>query len=809
MKKAYRYILRGIIILLSVFVLLWGILWCYVHFNKEGLISKIRSQVSKQIHGKVDIGDIDVHMVSSFPNISVKLHNVVIRDSMWDQHHRDFFKAEYLNARIRFFSIFSGKPVIGKVVVENATLNLYTDSLGRSNAVGAQGDVDEKKKTVHIPDLLFRNTRFIMEYPARNKLHDIFARELECNAVQAGGLLSLKVYINATVNGLGFNMEKGSYIKGKKIEGDFKVRLVDRKQLELDHVKLKVNGHPYIFNGAFHIGQPQPHFELDITAHKVPYKEIVGIFTQTAQPKLDKFDISEPVAIHALISGPMAYKSFPRVKVDLSLKRAKIQSPAGDFTECSFDGLFMNYVDSTIMPSDDNSKLQFRNLKATWQGLPLTSKMTEIYNIRLPILSCDLQSHFNLPDLNAIAGSNSIRFDKGTGALDVVYKGSIAKNDTLQVPTEVKGSVKINDATIVYQPRNLSFTSCSGNISFRDKDLFIEQLKAQAGNTSLTMNGSILNLFTLINKEPEKLQVDWNISTPILNINDFMNFIGRRSAATGKASKARLVKVAEKVDQMLASGMAKLNISAGKMMYKKFVASNVSAAVSLLNGQLLVNSAKLVHAGGTLSFTGSLSDAAAPGNNTSTMKLNGKLENIDIPGIFYGFNNFNQDAITSSNMKGKINADVAITGNLNHRSELMMNDMVGIVDFDIKNAELNNFEPLQKVSEVIFKKRDFSNVRFAELKSRLDISGSSIYLNKMEISSNVLTMFVEGVYDTKKGTDMDIRVPLRNLKKIDQEAQPKNTGKVGSNIRLRAKTGDDGKLKVKLVLFGKKDKGDD
>jgi hypothetical protein len=72
-------------------------------------------------------------------------------------------------------------------------------------------------------------------------------------------------------------------------------------------------------------------------------------------------------------------------------------------------------------------------------------------------------------------------------------------------------------------------------------------------------------------------------------------------------------------------------------------------------------------------------------------------------------------------------------------------------------------------------------------------------------------MFVEGVYDTKSGTNMSIQLPVRNLFKNNSETDLTEAGKRGHgiSIRLRAQSGDDGKLKVSWDPFKKalKDKG--
>ena len=150
-------------------------------------------------------------------------------------------------------------------------------------------------------------------------------------------------------------------------------------------------------------------------------------------------------------------------------------------------------------------------------------------------------------------------------------------------------------------------------------------------------------------------------------------------------------------------------------------------------------------------------------------------------------------------MKGRMSAQISMTGIITDKATVAENSMKGTVAFSIKEGELINFEPAVKIAATAFKKRDFSKIQFGELKNKLSINGSAIQMNRMEIRSNVVVLFAEGVYDTKKGTDMTIQVPLSNLSKAENDII--NTGKVGLNVRLRAKTGDDGKLAVSWDPF--------
>lgn len=130
----------------------------------------------------------------------------------------------------------------------------------------------------------------------------------------------------------------------------------------------------------------------------------------------------------------------------------------------------------------------------------------------------------------------------------------------------------------------------------------------------------------------------------------------------------------------------------------------------------------------------------------------------------------------------------------------------GQIDFNLQQGRLVHFEPLQKISQTVFKNRNFSDIRFADLHDLFIVNGNSITLNRMEIRSTLITMFVEGEYHMKKGADLSIQVPLSNLKNKADDHLPENLGihsRTGPSARLRAKNGDDGKLKITWDPFKK------
>ena len=137
---------------------------------------------------------------------------------------------------------------------------------------------------------------------------------------------------------------------------------------------------------------------------------------------------------------------------------------------------------------------------------------------------------------------------------------------------------------------------------------------------------------------------------------------------------------------------------------------------------------------------------------------------MNVSKIFYAFNNFGLKSPTDKNIGGSLTADVTMQGGFTTKAQLIPGELKGFVKFNLQNGQLINFEPVQKIQETVFKSRNFSDIQFADLHDLLEINGDNIIINRMEIHSTVLTMFVEGIYNTKTGPDLSIQVPLSNLK---------------------------------------------
>lgn len=817
MKNKYlRLTLKGITILLSIGVILYIIVFAYVTANKQKIIKQVTVEISKKLNGNVTIGNVELSFLRHFPSVSVALHNVLITDTMYAKHHHPFFKGDDVFINVGVINLIQKKSFISGFRIDRGIFFIYTDTSGYTNKYlfsprkDSVVGTDNNNKKNELKNIVLNNVRLTEEDDQKRKLFDIQVNNLDMDLEDKDSTVFLfSAKADMLVHSLAFNTLRGSFLKEKTFKGKFDLKFDKKiKQIQLDDAAIDLGGHPFKITARFDMAGDNRQFSLKVNTKAIHYNEAKSLLTHKIDSALSIGDVEKPLDLNASLVGPLK-GGDPLIVVNFSTKNSHLKTPFLEFDNATFTGLFTNEVVAGQPRQDPNSKIVLNNFSAFWQDLPVTSNKIEVVNLITPLVNADLQTHFALTKLNDILGSNALQLTSGEGGANITYKGPIKRNNNTN--SFVNGFVNFKNATVLYRPRDVELKSMNGRILFKNSNVFVENLQGIVLGNKIVMNGKALNLLTLIDSEPNKVNVEWNIYSPSLNLNAFTFLLkARKKVVADPNAKRKLIKMSSKVDQVLDQGIVVVNVKANHISYKKFEGSNAAINITLLQDRYLINNVSMDHAGGRMVIKGSL---IAQNENTHSAKIDASFENVDVSKTFAAFGNFGQDGITDKSLAGKLTAKIDAALNINNEGNADPQSIVSNVDFSLKNGELNNYEPIKKVQKFIFKNRDFENIRFAELKDRLEVKNGVVKINRMEIQSSVMTMFIEGVFSPKSVTDISIQVPLSNLKKREADFNPENIGtetKVGRSIYLRGRPGPDGNIKFKLDLFNKfkKDKED-
>jgi hypothetical protein len=809
LKKTLSVILRVLKIIFFVLVGCYIIVFGYVSLNKKKIIKQVATEISSKINGNVSIGNIELSFFSHFPKVALLLNDVSVTDTLFPQHHHVFFAAKKVYINLSIPKLVRRLPPVSGLIVENGSVYLYTDSTGYTNQYLTHPKRDAAKSTTNsgsdnaLKSIELEDMRIILDDRQRNKLYDFTVDKIRTNIEDGADEVMVDVNAAIGIKSLAFNLGRGSFLKDKTFRGGFEIRY-DKKlgQLQFDSINVKLQGIPVNLSGRFDLQGAAPQFALRIHVRNAEYEGIKSLLPTRIATSLSMIKLSTQLDADATISGPLK-GGEPLVLINWLVNKADMPTPFMDFTEASFSGYYKNEVTPGFVRNDSNSVIVLSEFTAKWQNLPVSANRIEILNLDTPQLICDMHSSFQLSELNEVIATNSLKLTGGAANMRLTYKGPLVNNTS--VNSFINGNLDIKDGVILYEPRNVEMKAVNGSIVFSNSDVLVQNLQCNVLDNKIVMNGTAQNLLSLINTAPNKVEVNWNIYSPQLNLASFIYLLKTNTAHTGSApsSKNKFAKVSTQIDDLLEQSKINVNLKTDRVLYKKFQAQNLKASVALLPDRYVLNNVSMAIAGGTMSLGGQLLNGGAA-LHTASVKTT--FTNVDVQKIFYAFDNFGQDGITSQSLEGKLTAKANASFAMNDDGKLLPSSTTGNIDFSLKNGALNNYEPIKKIQDFIFKKRDFDNIRFAELKDHLDINKGEVTINRMEIQSSVLSLFMEGLFSQKGSTDISIQVPLSNLKKRKEDYDPENIGsdkKGGRSIFLRGRPGSDGNVNFKLDLFNK------
>jgi hypothetical protein len=664
-----------------------------------------------------------------------------------------------------------------------------------------------KNETLQFSKVSMQHVGLSIDEGHTHKYFGFRIHELDCNIQQKSKspVLIFDLNLDCQVQGMTFNQIKGPFLENKSLQGVFRILYnKDSQELDFDKILLAVDQQPFVFTGKFIFAKEGTPFLLSWDTKNLSFRKAASFLSANLQKTLEPYDIDDPIAI---LTGSMdnseTQYSTPLIHIWLNVENRNIKSPFIAVDHASFTATFSNEAVRFLGHEDSNTVIHFSSFQGDWENLHFHADSVVLSNLIHPRAKMNVRSDFKLNLVNSFLKENELTFNGGTGKIDFVYSGSLDKEyDSSRLLT---GNITLADADLHYAPRNFRFSPVSGVIRFTGKDMIIENLVLHSGSSDLTMNGKLKSIFYYFNHLNEKYTFDWSITSNRLNLDDFNNFLRPQTIAVAEEKKksAPDVTVSNFISQLTTSNY-NISLKANQVIYKKFLVDSLQAVIMLNENAVRFENVILKHGKGSMYLKGFMQNDTS----SNSFALETHLNNINVSSLFYGFDNFGFQSMTDKNIHGNLSANISMEGRLTPGAQLIKEGFKSSIQFNLKNGQLLNFPPFEQIHQKFLRKRNLSDVRFADLYDSVEVRGENIAINRMEIRSSVLTMFVNGVYNMKTGPDMSIQVPLSNLKanKDSVIVNKGNQRNQGISVRLRLRRSADGKLNVSWDPFDKANK---
>jgi uncharacterized protein involved in outer membrane biogenesis len=777
-----------------------GLAW-YVHTHKKEVLEQVTQILNDEINGTLTIGKMEPAFLQGFPQVSIRLENVIVRDSLYSQHKQTLLNAGKVQLAVNILALARGAILIKKVTIEDATINLFTGANGYSNTAafkkGKKTKGDEGGSFPELKRFSLKNVGVAIDNKTKFKLYKFKANEIDGKMNFTNQGWSADIELNTLVNSLAFNTKKGSFIKNQIVKGDLEIQFEEQSgDIKFKRNKLEIGKEDFYITARFATKNDPGAFAINIENDNIIWRDAANLLSPNITEKLIVYSLAEPISVKCDLIGNFNVSGDPLIQVSAEVKDNVLDTPGGLVTDCSFYGLFTNENSKGRGFSDENSAIKISNFKGDYSGIPVVISRASILDLAKPIITGNFSSDFDVSKLKTLIDEDLVSFSKGKAQVRLAFRADIVDFE-FSKPL-VQGSIKINDATVGYVPRNLSFKDIDVVLDFKDNNLSISKIDLKSGKSVVEMEGSIKNFLNLYYTAPEKIVLDWEVYSPKLHITDFIGFVGNRQRIIAQQKpKATKANFTEDINMLFEKSNINMKLRVNKLYYDKFYASDARADITITEKGVAIKNAALKHADGYIRVDGQL----AQGNKKNPYSLNATVSNVNISKFFTAFDNFGMETLKADNLKGSLSSKAILSGSITEAGAMVPRTMEGSLSFTLKNGALLNFEPVRKVGELAFPNRDINNITLSPLAGKFDVKGDKVTIHPLQINSSVLNMDIQGIYSFGAGTNIYVDVPIRNPKRDegitdkDELAKRRNRGIV---LHLVAEDDKDAKVKVKL-----------
>jgi hypothetical protein len=804
-KKVFKWFLY----LLSVIVILTVILFSIAYWNSDKILGKINAQLSENINGEFGIRRLSFTMFHRFPDFSITLNDVYLRDSLKPSGTPDFFTAKKIFLDISFFRLFQRKVDVQFLTVQDARLFVYRAVDGYSNQSilkkpKQQPDSVNQPFLFSIKNVSLRNVALDYHDSLANKSYRFqFLKTFQKIRI-TDSVSAVRLTGSMHFDGLNFNPESGSYLSNKFAQVDIdlemdkssRLLMIKPSTLQFDQAQIQLTGNALM--------KPEGSFYLQFESAKLDVAEGKTLVNQRLVRSLEKVDIKKPIQIKAQIHGRFIPGSKPNVDVTFNGEKTDASFGRALFSNFTFTGSFMNHVDSSLVNDPANSKLTISTFNGRMNGFPVEGSVSAI-RLNDPFIDLSVKTKMKLDELNEHIDTTRFKFFLGKLVTELKYKGAL--DEYLNVTKNkfqgnLTGKTIVEGGSFYYAARQLSLEKINANSDFNQQKVTINELNFNLNGSPVKMRGTIQNFVPFFYEPQNTGYIQMAISSPTFDMGTLISKKSKENK-TSRQIRQEKKKVSDMLDSIFDRLEFDLDVTVKKLVLKKFEATNFAGRLSLFRNTLQAKPVSMKVAGGQMSLELKVLNL---NNKINPITANVKVTDASIDKFFVNFSNFNQKLIVSENLFGTITANAKFSANVDDQLIVSAPSMRGSIDCKIKNGRLIDFEPLLNVGNFLFKKRDFSDVKFAEINSHFDLQGTDMDISRMEIQSSVLSLFLQGRYSFTDSTSLSIQLPLSNLKKRDKDYKPENIGvntKTGMSVYLHVYRDKDGKIAMAYDPFKK------
>lgn len=777
-----------------VLVLMLAILIAAPFFLEAKIGDIVKNNVNKNVNATLDFSDADLSLFSSFPNAEVQFTDLVLINKAPFEGDT-LFRANEFGLTMGIMELFkgSGEPIgIRNFSLEGAFLNVVVDkdenanydiALDSGNAsVGEAGSTEGFILNLQAYEI--SDSR--VYYTDRSSGITLMVDEIEHKGTGDLSLSTseLDTHTDALVS---FEMDSVNYLNRNKVKLNALIG-IDLNLYKYTFLKNKalINQLPLVFDGFVIVNDDNQEVDLTFKTPSSDFKNFLGVLPETYAQNIQDVTTTGDFTVTGNFNGIVDATHIPKFNIEVKSDNASFKYPDLPKTvrNVFLDIVINNATGSAEDTSVDINRASFMIDDDTFN---LRSKITELMGNTKVSAHIDGVMHLaNISQAYPIPAGYDL---KGLLKADITTAFDMASVEKKQYEkTNTSGSLSVDN----FEYNSVELTNpvkfATARLTFNPKTVTLNSLDGTTGKTDFEITGTINNLLGFMFND-EKVEGNFNLKSNTFDLNDFMAAATEPSiASSDNPNEDNAVTSTDKI-KIPSFLDATINASAKQVRYDNIVLNDVTGVLKIKNETAsLINMTSGLF-GGKMAFNGEVSTK----NETPTFAMNMDLSQLGISEAFNSLELFKTLAPIAQILKGTLNSDISLSGNLNDQLLPNLLSLSGDLFADVMTKEISTESA--PVLNALFSKLDFMDLKqlnLKDLKTSLSFENGIVEVKPFTITYKDIAINVDGshTFDEKLNYKATLQVPAKYLgsdinnliSRIDDAALEDLTIPVSANI---------------------------
>jgi hypothetical protein len=769
---------------------------------KDKIVALVKEEANKNLNAKVDFGDFDLTLFSSFPDFRFVINkvNVIGVDSFAND---TLAYIDQLKLDINLKSVIAGdKYQVNSIVIDKARILGKVLYNGKANwdiakpstdSTGAPTPSEPSKFAAKLEELKIKDAYIVYNDEQGGMYARLEGFNYELNADVTQDIYNTKNILDIAKTT--FRMSGMNYLKDVHVKADMALNMdMPNMKFTFKENSFSLNDLTLNWNGWLAMPKSDIDMDLSFKAQQTEFKSILSLIPSVYSKDFASVQTAGKLALSGMTKGTYNDKTYPAFGVELIVSEAMFKYPS---LPKSVNNINIDVKVNNPTGVLDETKIDVNKFHMEMAGNPIN--MTA--HIKTPISDPDIQAEVKalivLTSVKEFIPMEAGDEMNGTIKADIAMAGRLSAIEKQQYENfKASGSLEIDKMNYKSAAFPYGVMLNVMQMNFTTQHVELASLDAKMGNTDIQANGKIENFLQYVFKD-DLIKGSFNVTGNLIDLNQLMGPSSTETAAatptTATTSTASgVVEVPGNID-------FNLNAKFGKILYTNITIENLSGGIIARNKKLDMSNLKMNVLGGGVGMNGYY-ETTNPKRPTAMVDLN--LENFDIQNTFNTFNSVQKLVPIGKYAKGSFSASIKdFKVAMNDKMEPDLNTATCTGKLKTNKVSVGGYEPFNKLGDAL-KIKELKNLNFDNMDISFEMANGRVKTMPFDVKVNSINTNISGSTGLDETIDYKWKMDIPRAM-FGKEANSALTGLLGqANAAAGTNVSLGEKIKVTINFGG-------